>query len=77
MRFVVYVSCPANGTADHVMPSLDSRNPTKAQATNLPWAKITSYKGFVVPETRAVHVTPSGDVRIVPPLPTATHSPLP
>jgi len=45
-------------------------NPT---AMNRMPVHFTSRRSWVVPETRGVHVIPSGDVRMVPPFPTTTH----
>ncbi len=46
-------------------------------ATKVPFPWVTSKRGAPVPEARGVHVTPSGEVRMVPPSPTATKRPFP
>ena len=40
----------------------------------MPWPKAVFWRLLALPpELRAVHVTPSGDVRMAPPVPTATN----
>ena len=59
-----------------MIPSVDVRTlglmgpPT---ATKLVFAKIISDKSFVVPESREVQEAPSGEVRMVPLIPTTAN----
>ena len=58
------------------MNFLWKRNPDVPTVTKVVFAWVTPLRVFDVPEVLEVHVVPSEEVRMVPPLPTATYNPL-